>query len=46
VVPKKLQNCVDFWSLNVATKKYLYPLPFTKEVLDKVASHKVYSFLD
>jgi hypothetical protein len=27
-------------------KKDPYPLPFTKEVLDMVDEHKVYSFLD
>jgi hypothetical protein len=32
--------------LNIATKKYPYPLPFTNEVLDKVVGHEVYSFLD
>jgi hypothetical protein len=49
VVPKKndkLQICVDFCKLNVATKKDPYPLPFTEVVLDMVASHEVYSFLD
>jgi hypothetical protein len=50
VVPKKngkLRICVDFWKLNVATKKGLYPLPFTEEVLGHmVAGHEVYSFLD
>jgi hypothetical protein len=33
IVPKKnikLQICVDFRKLNVATKKDLYPLPFTE----------------
>jgi hypothetical protein len=37
---------VEFWRLNVATKKDPYPLPFIEEVLNKVTSHKVYSFLD
>jgi len=32
--------------LNIATKKDFYPLPFTWEVLDMVARHEVYSFLD
>jgi hypothetical protein len=38
--------CVDFCKLNVTTKKDPYPLPFTKEVLDMVVSHELYSFLD
>jgi hypothetical protein len=49
VVPKKngkLWICIDFQKLNVTTKKDLYPLLFTNEVLDKVAGHEVYSFLD
>jgi hypothetical protein len=37
---------MDFRQLNVATKKYPYPLPFTKEVLEEMAGHEVYSFLD
>jgi hypothetical protein len=37
---------MNFLQLNVATKKDPYPLPFTEEVLDKVAGHEVYSFLD
>ncbi len=43
VVPKKngkLQICMDFRKLNVATKKDPYPLPFTKKVLDMVANMK------
>lgn len=49
VVPKKndtLHICIDFWKLNTATKKDLYPLPFINEVLDKVMNHEVYSLLD
>jgi hypothetical protein len=47
VVPKKnkkLRICVDFQKFNIATKKNPYPLAFTKEVLDMVARHEVYSF--
>jgi hypothetical protein len=43
---RKLKICVDFQKLNVATKKNQYPLPFTKEVLEMVATHEEYSFLD
>jgi hypothetical protein len=42
----KFWICVEFWKLNIATKKDPYPLPFTKEVLDMVAEHEVYTFLD
>jgi len=37
--------CVDICKLNVATKKDPYPLPFTKEVFDMVASHDIILFL-
>jgi hypothetical protein len=37
---------MDLWKLNGTTKKDLYPLTFTKQVLDMVASHEVDSFLD
>lgn len=40
----KLQIRVDFRKLNATTKKDPY-LPFTKEVLDMVAGHEMYSFL-
>jgi hypothetical protein len=49
VVPKKngkLKICVNFNKLNVATKKDPYLLPFTNEVMNIVARHDVYSFLD
>jgi hypothetical protein len=49
VVPKKngkLRICVDFIKLNVATKKDLYPLPFTNEVINTITKHEVYTFLD
>jgi hypothetical protein len=49
VVPKnngKLRICVDFRKLNVAMKKDPYPLSFMEEVLDMVARHEVYLFLD
>ena len=49
IVPKKngkLRICIDFRKLNAATKKDPYPLPFTEEVLDSVAGHEMYSFLD
>jgi hypothetical protein len=42
----KLIICVDFKKLNVATKKDPYLLPFTNEVINIVAGHEVYTFLD
>jgi hypothetical protein len=45
MVLKKLQICVDFWSLNATTKKYLYPLPFIEEVLDKITSLIIFGLI-
>jgi hypothetical protein len=49
VVPKKngkLRVCVDYWKLNAATITDAFPLPFTDDVLDTVARHEMYNFLD
>lgn len=49
VVPKKngkLRICVDYRKLNAATISDPYPLPFTDTMLDAVAGHEMYSFLD
>jgi hypothetical protein len=49
VVPKKngkLKICIDFKKLNTSTKKDLYPLPFTNEVLNTIVRYEAYSFLD
>ena len=49
VVPKKngkLRICVDFRKLNATTKKDLYAIPFKDSILDTVAGHEMYSFLD
>ena len=49
VVPKKNDNirvCADYRKLNAATVTDAFPLPFTDGVLDAVAGHEVYSFLD
>ena len=49
VVPKKtrkLRVCVDYRKLNAATITDPFPLPFKDFVLDDVARHQMYSFLD
>ncbi len=49
VVPKKNGKfiiCVYFKKFNVAIKEDPYPLPFTNEVINIVARHEVYTFLD
>ena len=49
VVPNKngkIRVCVDYQKLNASTVTNAFPLPFSDEVLDAVARHEVYSFLD
>ena len=49
VVPKKngkLRVCVDYRKLNAQTIKDPFPLPFTDLMLDQVAGHEMYSFMD
>jgi len=42
----KLRICIDFKKLNIITKKYPYPLPFTNEMLNTIVGYEAYSFLD
>ena len=37
---------VDYWKLNAATVTDAFPLPFADGILDAVAGHEMYSFLD
>ena len=49
IVPKKnlkLWVCVDYRKLNAATITDPFPLPFNDTMLDTVAGHEMYSFLD
>lgn len=49
VVPKKngkLRICVDYRGLNQATHKGPFAFPFTDNVLEEVAGHELYSFMD
>ena len=49
MVPKKngkIRICQDYRKLNAVTKKDYFPLPFTANILDAVAEHDNYSFLD
>ena len=50
MVPKKnvkMRICQDYRKLNaVTTKKDYFPLPFIDIILDVVAGHECYSFLD
>ena len=38
--------CIDYRKLNTATKKDHYPLPFIDHMLDRLARHSHYCFLD
>ena len=42
----KIRVCVDLKRVNAAIVTDHYPLPFTKHVLERVANHEAYSFLD
>jgi len=49
IVPKKnrkLRICQDYRKLNSMTKKDHFPLPFTDTLLNGVAGHECYSFMD
>jgi hypothetical protein len=49
IVPKKNRKwrvCVDYRSLNKATQKDHFPLPFIDQVLDSLSGKKFFSFLD
>ncbi len=43
---KKLRICVDFRKLKIVIKKDPYPLPFIDDVINTIARHEVYTFLD
>ena len=42
----KIRVCVDLKKVNAATVRDHYPLRFTEHVLERVAGHEAYSFLD
>lgn len=49
IVPKKnkkLRICVDYRKLNAVTILDPFPLPYMDSILDEVAGHEIYSFLD
>ena len=42
----QIRICVDFWFLNAVTIKDPFPIPFTDSILEEVAGHEIYSFMD
>jgi hypothetical protein len=40
------QMCIDYQKLNKATKKDHFLLPFTDEMLERLANHSFFCFLD
>ncbi|KAK9922019.1 hypothetical protein M0R45_030502 [Rubus argutus] len=50
LVPTKVVSswrmCIDYRKLNSATRKYHFPLPFIDQILERVAGHEFYCFLD
>ena len=38
--------CIDYRKLNAGTRKDHFPLPFVDQMLDRVAGHEFYCFLD
>ena len=50
LVPTKVvtgwRMCIDYRKLNATTRKDHFPLPFIDQILERVASHPFYYFLD
>ncbi len=42
----KLRVCIDYRKLNKNTQKDHFPLPFINNILDEVAGHEMYTFMD
>jgi hypothetical protein len=38
--------CIDYRKLNKATRKYHFPLPFIDEMLERMANHSLFYYLD
>ena len=38
--------CIDYRKLNAGTRKDHFPLPFVDQMLERVAGHEFYCFLD
>jgi len=45
-LPTKVCVCIDYRKLNAATRKDHFPLPFINQMLEQLAGHEYYCFLD
>jgi len=45
-LPTKVWVCIDYRKFNVATRKDHFPLPFIDQMLERLAGHEYYCFLD
>ena len=45
-IPSSWRMCIDYRKLNDATRKDHFPLPFLDQILERVAGHPYYCFLD
>ena len=41
-----MRMCIDYRKLNSMTRKDHFPLPFMDQILERVAGHEFYCFLD
>jgi hypothetical protein len=50
LVPTRIQSgwrvCIDYCKLNIATRKDHFPLPFIDQMVERLAGHEYYYFLD
>jgi len=45
-LPTKIRICIDYHKLNATTRKDHFPLPFIDQMLERLAGHEYYCFLD